>query len=114
MVYREALLKAVRARDADGVLTAMAPDVRRRFEHWLRLPQKVFGGGEQEDWNHMEWLLALGGSFTTTRGAGRRHPHAVVPHLQVAPLKPVSSGTPRSGPCWAPRDASHVCASRAD
>lgn len=72
--YRADLIAAVRARSADGVLSAMGTDLRKRFEHWLRRPPAVFGGSEQEDWTRLEQLLVLGGTFTTTRGAlkGRR------------------------------------------
>lgn len=73
--FRDRFIAAVKARDVSVVLKLMSPQLRSKLESWLSRPRSDFiGGAEQVDWGEFDRLLALGGSFTTWRGAvdGRR------------------------------------------
>jgi hypothetical protein len=72
--FRQELVARTRAQDVRGVLSLIEPGLRARFERsWSDLPP---GRMYEEDGSlkALQRLLALGGSFTTTRGAvyGRR------------------------------------------
>jgi hypothetical protein len=87
--FRRAFMQALIARDATVVLQAMLPDVQSRLSA-LALPREHFGGrGLHADWERLEELLALGGTFTTTRGAevGRRE--FCAPYIYSAYPRPV-------------------------
>jgi hypothetical protein len=65
---------SVGSRDAVVVTEGMEPSLRTDLSGSFTAPRSEFGGREHEVWGELEQLLALGGAFTTTRGAvkGRR------------------------------------------
>jgi hypothetical protein len=92
--FRQAFVEAVAARNATAVLDATAPELRPHLSG-LALPREAFVGGRLDaDWGRLEKLLALGGSFTTTRGAqvGRREFCAPYTYQCVS----ATTGPPRS------------------
>lgn len=89
--YRSALRTAVRDRDVAALLTAVAPDLRSRLAEWLD-PKRALHGGEKEDWRELEQLLALGGTFTATRGAVKGRREFCAPYVYSAYPWPVPSG----------------------
>ncbi len=71
--FRRALIGALRAGDVDHVLGGMTPQLMgSRQGHWRAIPRRDLGSSGA--WVEFQRLLAMGGSFTTTRGAvlGRR------------------------------------------
>ena len=89
--YRSALRTAVRDRDVTALLTAVAPHLRSWLAEWLD-PKRALHGGEKEDWRELEQLLALGGTFTTTRGAVKGRREFCAPYVYSAHPWPVPSG----------------------
>jgi len=102
---RDALLAAVKARDADAVMRFVSPDLvlenvgsenrdgRKILAEELKAP-RALGEKDREYWYGLESSLSLGGAFTSTRGAlaGRREfcapyvyaafPQSVPPEVQ--------------------------------
>ncbi len=72
--FRTKFLASVSSRDAVVVTEGMEPSLRTDLSGSFTAPRSEFGGREHEVWGELEQLLALGGAFTTTRGAvkGRR------------------------------------------
>lgn len=90
--YRADLIRAISKRDAHAVLAFMAPDLARVWRSWLLTPRESFSGGEQSTWDHLAQLLALGGTFTTTRGAVKGRREFCAPYVYSTFPWPVPSG----------------------
>jgi hypothetical protein len=87
--FRQSLLEAIRARDAATVLDATTPEIRARLSR-LALPRERFVGGALDaDWEHLEELIVLGGTFTTTRGAVAGRREFCAPYTYSAYPRPV-------------------------
>lgn len=92
-LFRDRLLLAAKQRDAKILAESMAPELRAREQAWLHPPFSNTIAYETER------ALALGGSFTTVRGAvfGRREfcaPYVYATFPNVAPRPIVSTFGP--------------------
>jgi len=90
--FRRTLVNAVRDRDVDRVLRTMTPSLAKSWKGlWGMIPIDQLGSGGA--WVELGRLLAMGGTFTTTRGAivGRRE--FCAPYVYSAyPKKPLPEG----------------------
>ncbi len=74
-VFRDNLLSSVRARNVQRGIESSVPFLQDSFKRSLALPKSAFAGPvyEHVNWDELERLLSLGGTFTTINGsqAGR-------------------------------------------
>jgi hypothetical protein len=99
--FRDRLLRAVKARDAQSVMAAVLPTVRARFENSLAIPRKQMAGKDHQDWQHLERLLTLGGGLTTTRGAVKGRTEFCAPYIYTDYPKPEPVEFQYEGHPWA-------------
>lgn len=82
--FLDSLRSAVKDRDVTFILSASEWPVRQRFEFGLARPASASGGQEAADWAGLEGVLALGGAFTTTRGAVAGRKEYCAPYVYSA------------------------------
>ena len=66
--FRAELIAAVKRRDVEGVMRNVDANVDRSRDKDALRGRLSWNGGDNPSWAHLESALALGGSFTTTRG----------------------------------------------
>jgi hypothetical protein len=86
---RDEVLAAVRARDARRVMSFVSPAVvldgaaQKGDANWRSL-DRALANPRQEDWRRLEDSLALGGAFTTKRGANKGRREFCAPYVFAA------------------------------
>jgi hypothetical protein len=89
--FRNRLAAALKSGDVGSVLSFMEKNVRLEIEpHWRRIPANRLVIDSDSEWVALRRLLALGGSFTTTRGAVAGRQEFCAPYVYSAfPARPL-------------------------